>query len=284
MIALVITLGLWFFITGQQAPITSRFNEVRLNFRVSGEMEITNEPSRQVEITLTGDKGKLNPLDSGKLVVSADLSARGPGEWLVDLRPSDVIMELPAGVKIDKIQPDKVLVKLERREEREVEVKPEFEGQLPDGMEIYEKIVSPANARVQGPSSFVNSIDTISTEKIPLDNRKADFTVRQVAINLINPKVTVLDTVVDVMVKIGPKRSERNFTVHAQTPSGVNETIVVTLIGVPQELDKIDNKDIRIEWEKMSEDTLRPRPFLPDDFTRTISVKNIKPSMVTVKQ
>lgn len=284
LIALAITLGLWFAITGQQAPVTSRFNNVQLKFSVPGEMEISNEPLRQVEITLTGDKGKLDRLRDLEALV--DLSARAPGEWLVELKPGDVIMELPSGVKIDEIQPGKVLVKLERREEREVEVKPEFEGSLPDGMEVYENetSVTPAKVRVRGPSSFVNSIDTISTEKITLENRNSDFVSKQVAINLVNPRITVLDTVVDVSVRIGPKRSERRFTVQTQTPAGVNENITVTILGAPQDLDKITGKDLRVEWEKISEDSLKPVVSLPDELARSFVIRSTSPSIITIKR
>jgi YbbR domain-containing protein len=150
-------------------------------------------------------------------------------------------------------------------------------------MEIYETTVSPAKVRVRGPSSFVNSIDTVTTERIPLENRKTDFTAKQVAINLLNPKITVLDTVVDVTVRVGPKRSERNFTVHMQTASGATETFTVTLLGTAQEMEKINPKDIRIELEKISEDSAQAKASLPDAFNQTVTVKNVKPSVITVK-
>jgi YbbR domain-containing protein len=291
LIALAITLGLWFGITGQQTPDTRPFSEVRISFRVSGDLEISNEPLRQVEITLTGDKGKLDRLDKRDLVVSVDLSSYNQGERLVQLRPDSVSLELssggdlPGGIKVAHIEPSLVLLKLEPREEREVEVKPEFDGQLPEGMEIYEDetVVTPAKVRVRGPSSYVNSIDTVSTDKISLDNRKTDFTSKQVAINLLNPKITVLDTVVDVFVRIGPKRSERNFTVHAITPSGTSKTFIVTLLGGSGQLDNVDPKNIQIEFEKISEDSLQPRVSLPDAFGPNVSVKGVKPSVIPIK-
>lgn len=291
LIALAITLGLWFGISGQQTPDTRAFTEVRLAFRVSGELEISNEPQQQVEITLTGDKGKLDRLDRRDLVVSVDLSSYNQGERLVQLRPDNVSLELssgndlPAGLKITVIKPNLVLVKLEPREEREIEVKPEFEGQLPEGFEVYQDktTVTPARVRVRGPASFVNSVDSVSTEKILLANRTTDFAAKQIAVNLLNPKITVLDTVVDVMVRIGPKRSEKNLTVHAQTFSGATETFTVTLTGALAELEKITSKDLRVEMEKISEDAAQPKVSLPDAFSQTVTVKGVRPSVVTVK-
>jgi YbbR domain-containing protein len=284
LIALAVTLALWFGISGQQTPGSRPLSELPLKIRLSNEMEIINEPPRLVEVTLTGDKGKLDRLDKNYLTVSIDLSDRPPGEWKVDLKPADVtIEELPAGIKIDKIEPRSFLVKLEKRAEGEVEVKPEFEGHLPDGLEVYEEqtVVTPAEVRVSGPSSFVNSMDSIATDKISLEDRKADFSLKQVAVNLMNTKITVLDTVVDVFVKIGPKRSVRNIAVRAQTPWGTEQTLTVTLTGAQQDLEKVDSKAVRIEWEKLSDQTAKPSASLSAGSIAGITVKSITP--VTVK-
>jgi hypothetical protein len=283
LVALAITLALWFGISGQQTPDTRPYNEVRLNYRVAGDLDISNEPQRQIEITITGDKGKLDRLPRGDLMASIDLSGYNQGERLVQLRPDNVSLELasgndlPTGLKIIDIKPNLLLVKLEKREEREVEVKPEFEGKLPEGLEIYEDetVVTPALVKVRGPSSFVNSIDTVSTENIILDNRKTDFVAKQIAINLLNPKVTVLDTLVDVTIRIGPKRSERNFVVHAQPPGHAAEPFTVTLLGPQAELDKLAAKDIVIYF---TDDPATPKAKLPDEFSKTITVKSVKTS------
>ncbi len=281
LIALAITLALWFGISGQQTPDTRPYSEVRLNYRVAGDLDISNEPQRQIDVTISGDKGKLDRLPRGDLMASIDLSSYNAGERLVQLRPDNISLELasgndlPTGLKIIDIKPNLLLVKLEKREEREVDVKPEFEGKLPDGMEVYEEgtVVTPAKVKVRGPSSYVNSIDTVSTEKIALDGHKSDFTYKQIAINLLNPKITVLDTVVDVSIKIGPKRSERNFTVHAGSPSGTAQVFTVTLLGPQADLEKITAKDIVIDF---STDPATPYVKLPDEFGKLVSVKSIK--------
>jgi hypothetical protein len=281
LIALAITLVLWFGISGQQTPDTRPFSEVRLNYRIAGDIDISNEPQRQIDLTITGDKGKLDRLPRGDLMATIDLSSYNQGERLVQLRPENISLELasgndlPSGLKIIDIKPNLLLVKLERREEREVEVKPEFDGKLPEGMEVYddETIVTPAKVKIRGPSSFVNSIDTVSTEPVNLENRKSDLALKQVAIDLLNPKITVLDTVVDIFVRIGPKRSERNFTVHAQTPAGQPAVFIVTLLGPPADLEKVTAKEIGID---LSTDPDAPKAKLPDGLDKMVKVKSVK--------
>lgn len=289
LIALAIAVTLWFGISGQQTPDTRPFSEIRLAFRVLPELEISNEPLRLVEVTLTGDKGKLDRLDKRDLLLTLDLSSYTQGERLVQLRPDNVQMEmasgndLPPGLKIVDIQPNLILLKLEPREEREVQVKPEFEGRLPDGLEVYEDetVVSPAKVRLRGPLSFVTSIDSVSTEKILLDGRTGSFVVKQAAINLLNPKVTVLDTVVDVSVRVGPKRSTKTFDISASVPFGKRETISITISGPQTEMDKLTANDISVEFDQSSDNTLTPRPVLPEALRGVLTVKNVKPSAVS---
>lgn len=282
LIALAITLALWFGISGQQTPGSRALSEIKLSLVLGSEIEIINEPPRMVEVTLTGDKGKLDRLDKGSLAVSVDLSDRTTGEWLVELKPNDIVMDLPSGIKIDGIQPNRFLLKLEKRTDREVEVKPEFEGSLPDGLEVYEEetTVTPAKIRVRGPASFVNSIENITTDKISLENRDGDFNLKQVAVNLLNPKITVLDTVVDVSVQIGPKRTEKKFTVRATDPWGVSEVFAITLVGAPEYLSRVDARNLRIEFEKTAENNAKAKIILQPELAQNVKVKSISPSNV----
>ena len=93
---------------------------------------------------------------------------------------------MPTGVKLDEIQPNKIAVKLENVAERDIAVKPETEGRLADGFEIYNLAALPPKVRVRGPVSFVSALESISTEPIDLANHTTDFTVRQVPLNLSN--------------------------------------------------------------------------------------------------
>ncbi|HLM00601.1 MAG TPA: CdaR family protein, partial [Pyrinomonadaceae bacterium] len=220
LIALGITAALWLGVTGLQKPTSRRLNSVPLVLNFSSEMESTNSPLKEVDIVVTGDKTKISRLRSEDLVVSIDLTDVTAGERTIQLTPENINVDLPSGLKSDEIQPGKIAVKLERVEEREIAVKPETEGAVADGYEIYAQTVLPARVRVRGPESFVKSLDSISTEKITLDNHNQDFTKRQVGLNVVNPKITLLDTIVDVTLRIGEKRTERLFIVPYQTETG----------------------------------------------------------------
>jgi len=246
-IALLITVALWLGVTGLRAPTTSRVKKVPLILHFSNDIEATNSPVQEVELMLTGDKRRIDQIVlRGDLIVSLDLTDVPAGERTVQLTPENVLVELPTGVRLEEIQPSRIAVKLEAVEEREVAVRAETEGAIAENYEIYNRVISPTKVRVRGPESFIKSLDFVSTEKISLENRQEDFTVRQVALNA-KPKITFLDTVVDVSFRIGEKRVERMFTVPIQ---GETKSASVVLYGGRSVLESLKTEDLQVETVK----------------------------------
>ncbi|MGI9034816.1 MAG: CdaR family protein [Pyrinomonadaceae bacterium] len=275
LIALIITLALWLGVTGLRAPTTVRLRNVTLNPRVSNEMEITNSPVQEVDIVVTGDKAKIDRLNPHDLVMSVDLTDVKTGDRTVQLNPENVNLELPNGVKLEEIQPNRIALRLEKVEEREVEVKAETEGNVADGFEIYSQTVIPAKVRVRGAESVVRSLDSIMTEKINVENRREDFIARQVGLNVVNPNVTVLDGIVEVAFKIGEKRAERIMIVTVNTEHE-NKKAMVVLYGAHTILENLRSEDLKIELVKFDTGEMLPQLILPPNIQDKIEVRKIK--------
>ena len=244
--ALLITVALWFGVTGLRTPTSRRLKNVTLKPNLSINMEITNSPVTEVDLVVTGDKRKVEPINEENLIVSFDLTDAKVGEHVIQLTPENVNVELPTGVKLEEIQRNKIAVKLENVLEREVAVKPEIEGSVAEGYEIYSAVALPQKVRVRGPESFVKSLDFISTEKISVENRESDFNVQQVPLNVVNPKVTLLDAVVDVVFKIGEGRIERLFMVSVQGETE-SRKIKVVLYGSRSLLNNLRPENLQIQ-------------------------------------
>jgi YbbR domain-containing protein len=259
----------------KSAPVTVRLRNIPLNLRVSNDIEITNSPVQEVNLEVAGDKRKIEQLNLRDLVVSLDLTDVQAGERWVQIAPENVLLELPTGIRLEEIQPNRIAVKLEAVAEREVTVRAETEGALPENFEIYSRTVSPAKVRVRGPESFIKSLDFVSTEKISVENRRENFAVRQVALNIANPKVTLLDPAVDVDFVIGENRIERMFTVAAKTDAG-NKTASVVLYGGRSILESLKPEDLRVEVVKNETGEMFPNLILPVEFQGQVEVRKIK--------
>jgi len=206
LLALAITLGLWFAVNGQRTPTTERFSGVQLNFQLPGDMVISNDPSDEVELTLSGAKSDLNLINPRDLNVSLDLTDRRPGDRVVQLSPGRLKIDLPSGVRLEKIQPSSIQIRVEPVQTRELEIEARLEGKLAPGYELNGVSINPSKVRVVGPASNVNALTRATTETMLLEGRKEDFSVPQTAVDVPDPKIVVLDTLVDVT---GARRSLR---------------------------------------------------------------------------
>lgn len=274
LIALVITLGLWFGITGLRAPTSRRFTDVPLNLRVANDLEVTNSPVTEVEIKISGDKSKIDQLNQRDLAVSLDLTDIPAGDRTVQITPENINVELPAGFKLEEIQPSKIAVRLERIIERDVPVKPETEGGVAEGFEIYDKISVPPTVRVRGPESFVRPLDSVSTEPVSVEGKQESFTTQQVSLNVVNPKVRLIDTtVIDVMFRIGEKRLEKTFFVPVKTDKG-EKTVVLKLYAPHSIVENLRRDDIKIELVKTDKGE-SPKAVLPPEIQDKVEIREI---------
>lgn len=269
LIALAITIALWFGVSGK--TVTRRIQNIDLNLLVANEMQISNEPIKEVEITVTGDKQKIDRLTKDDLIVSVDLGDTLSGDRILELTAETVSLELPSGIRLDEIQPNKIAIVLEKVVEREVDVKAVFEGSLADGYEIYQKTITPSKVRLRGPESIVKSLDSISTEKINISDKKESFTEKQVGLNIADTKLTVIDTIFDVSLLIGEKRIERAFSTEIDS-----KAISFVLLGNRSDLDSVKIEDLQISLEKSTDGKVSVKIKLPDSLAESVEVKSSK--------
>ncbi len=275
LIALVITLALWLGVTGLSTPTTTRLSGIPLTLRFPNNMEITNSPTQEVDIVITGDRRRVAQLNKGDLVVSVDLTDIQPGDRFVQLSPENVAIALPTGIKLDEIQPNKIAVKLEPVEEKEVPVQIETTGEVADGYEIYSEQVNPPKVRVRGPAGFIRALTYVTADPIDLEGRNTGFTAQQIPVNISNPKATILDTVVDVTFTIGEKRIERLYLVPI-AGEAENRRATVVLFGGRSRFEGIKPTDMRVDILRNEAGEPVPQLILPAELQGNVEVRQIK--------
>jgi YbbR domain-containing protein len=280
LLALAITLGLWFAVVGQRASTTIRLRNVPLNFRLPAEMEISNEPRDEIEVTLAGSRRALDRVNIRDLSAYVD-AYYTPGERVVPLTPKKLSMDLPEGVTIEDVKPNTVSLRLEPRIEREVKVEARLEGQVPEGYELRHVAIRPETVRLRGPQSHVEAIASAPTESILLDEHTENFSVPQAAINIADQKVTVLNPTVNVYIEIGEVRIEKTFTnVSVREQTGTHHVqplkASVTLYGARSVLDKLRAEDVNITLEVAANGAITPHVELPTDIKDQVESRSIK--------
>ena len=277
LVALVITFALWVGVTGLSKPTQQRMSGIPLTLRFSNNTEVTNSPIQEVDIVISGDKRKIDQINKNDLIISLDLTDVQPGDRVIQLTPENVSISLPTGIKLDEIQPRRIAVKLEPVEEKEVAVNAVTDGEVPDGLEIYSETITPQKIRVRGPASYIKSLTSVTTDKIDLTNKGADFTAKQVSVNVSNPKATLLDTAVDVAFRIGEKRIEKTFLAQVKDPlkAETRKKAVVILFGAKSLLNNVRPDDLRVEIG-YDPDILTPRLILPAALEGKVEIRKVK--------
>src|SRR5829696_6128755 len=133
LLALGITLGLWYAVTTQRAPAQMRLRGMQLDFILPEGVDVGNEPVDEVDVTLEGSQGKLAELNARNLVARADLTDLRVGDRVLRLTDRNVLMDLPEGVRIVSITPRSLTLHLEPLVEQDVAVEARFEGEPPAG-------------------------------------------------------------------------------------------------------------------------------------------------------
>jgi YbbR domain-containing protein len=220
-LALLITLGLWMVVTGQRAPATIRLRGVQLEFLLPAGTEITDEPRDgfKVDVTLEGSRGDLDELNARSLVAKADISQLRPGDRVARLTDRNVQMEVPVGVRIVRIEPPNLPLRIEQSVERELEVEARFEGSPPEGFAVASVQVTPPRIRVRGPESHVSAMERAHTEQITLEGQRETLTLPQVAIDVQDREVTPVEQVVGVRVEITEASARRTLAGVAVRPA-----------------------------------------------------------------
>lgn len=274
LLSLAIALVLWLVVTGQNQPVTAHVN-VQLNFIRPPSLEISNDPPRTVDVMLTGSRNKLDDLTSLDLVATVDISEQRAGERVLRLTDRAQI-PLPQGVKVDGYQPSAIAVRLEPIIERQVSIEPKLEGTLPDGYEVYGVQPNKGSVTLRGPESRVLAVQKVLTEGIWLGGRTESFTAPNVAIQVADPKIDLIEPMVSVSVEIGERRVEKTFS-HVATISTNGErvqpsSVSVTLHGPASMMAPLKADEIKVVF-----DGAHSRVELPELLNGKVTLKSMEP-------
>ena len=280
LLSLAIAIVLWLLVTGQNQPVTAHVN-VQLNFIRPQSLEISNDPPRTVDVMLTGSRNKLDDLTSLDLVATVDISDQRAGERVLRLADKAQI-PLPQGIKVDGFQPSAIPIRLEEIVERQVAIEPKLDGKPVDGFEVYGAYPNKGSVTVRGPASRVNSLQKAMTETIWVADHRESFTASNVAIDIADPKIDLLEPVINVRVEVGERRVEKTFSgVPVSTAQGGKiqpATTSVTLFGGESLMNSLTPQDLKIVLDGPN---LEPRLDLPDALKGKITLKSVSTSKFT---
>ena len=287
LLALGITLVLWYGVTGQRAPVTERIAGAHLTFRLPEHFVVSNNPRADVDLTVTGGRQLLDRLRGRDLEVVVNLNEDGPGDHTLLLNSNSVKVALPEGVTLNRIEPNTVKVRLEASIERELPVEVPAAGQLPAGRELYAIRAQPATVRVSGPASRVNALNKVESEPVSLNGHNDNFGLERLRLLLPDEQVDLVDALVKVTFDIGEQRAERTLEgVATRGPEGFKaapEKAAVTILGPRSVIEQLRAADVEITLNP--KDEAAPAPMLNilrPEWANLLTLRAVKPTIFSL--
>lgn len=201
LISLAFAVILWFFVMGESRMEVTHIVPLEYESPPEGLM-IASEVPTSVSIRISGPRALQSNLSPNDISLTVDLHDLSAG--VTSFKRLEESLNIPVGLKITRISPSYVDVKLERVRDREVPVRVVLTGDPAPGFMVRKYKAIPAKVVVSGAESELKGVSEVVTEGIDLTHVQESFS-QTVAISYIGNYTRLKETkTVEVQVELRP--------------------------------------------------------------------------------
>jgi YbbR domain-containing protein len=248
-ISVVIAAVLWVVVLGSRSIEVTK--DIPLEIITPSHLVAANEVPEKVSFKLAGPKAFLRAiLDRPESPIRVNLSGAKAG--LVTYRFFSDNISLPIGVKVLSVTPASIMVKLETIKRKEVPVRLELAGHLPEGYQVTQATVKPTHVKIKGAESKIDAISEIPTQAIDLAQLKSTLTM-QADLDLARQGLEVEGGIPQVFIEITPVQANfkiKNVQVRVQSKFKVklDDPAVTVFVRIdPQSIATLDRSQVYAE-------------------------------------
>jgi len=195
--AVLIAVALWVQVHGQGDGSLSM--DVPLQVQgLPADMVLVNDLPDHVRVTISGLQSRLRELKQEDLIVPlpvADITTPGVVERA--LQAASIV--LPSGLHIQKIQPDRLELQVDRVVTRFVPVRAHLE--LPEGWQAKAVSVEPGEVRLTGPEVWLDALKEVETTPIRPKLENGSFEAKMGIESPSGKAIRLEDAKVQIMVR-----------------------------------------------------------------------------------
>lgn len=173
-ISLIFALLLWMFIMGER--------RLEVGYRVPLELQnipkslmIANEVPSMVDVRVSGPRTLQMKVSPNDISIIVDLTDLKPG--LTTFKRLEERLNLPSGLRVTRLSPSFIDLKLERIKQKLVPVKIALTGAPLTGFEIASVKGVPDEVIIEGAETELKSVSEVSTEDVDLNGVNEGFSL-----------------------------------------------------------------------------------------------------------
>lgn len=174
LLSLAFALILWFFVMGEQKQELSYAVPLAIR-NLPANLMVANEIPSQVDVRISGPRTLLMNLDPKDMGIAVDLRGLQPG--VTSFRRLEELFNLPGALKITRLSPSFVDVRLERIKDKKVPVKLVISGAPAPGFELREIQLAPAEVLVEGAEGELKNVAQAETDPVEIEGVRDSFSL-----------------------------------------------------------------------------------------------------------
>lgn len=174
LLSLVFALVLWFFVMGERRQEIGFSVPLKLE-NIPQDLMLANEVPNLVDVRVSGPRTLLMNLSPQDISISVDLKDLPPG--LTSFKRLDEKLNIPSALRVTRVSPSFVDIKLERIKEKSVPVVVQLEGAPGDGFRLAEVTPNPPKVTIVGAEGEVKDVREVATEPIVVTDVNESFSL-----------------------------------------------------------------------------------------------------------
>lgn len=166
-LCLLLVSGAWFTFTRGKTSFSSLEVPIEI-IKKHSDMDIVSTNPNKFKIILSGPGVLMRTININDINLFLRINDDKPGTYIYNITEKN--LSLPPGIKLVKINPSYVAVKLDKIIEKELDVQVNWIGKIDPDILITKCLIFPLKVKIQGPQTVLDTMSTIYTEPIKVDN------------------------------------------------------------------------------------------------------------------
>jgi YbbR domain-containing protein len=173
-ISIVLALLLWTFIMGERRLEVGYPVPLELQSIPKGLM-VANEVPSLIDVRVSGPRTLLSKISPNDISIVVDLSDLKPG--LTTFKRLEERLNLPSGLRVTRLSPSFIDLKLERIKQKLVPIKIIFSGEPLSGFKVGKVRSVPDEVIIEGAESELKNVSEVTAEKVNLKGVNEGFSL-----------------------------------------------------------------------------------------------------------
>ena len=162
-ISLVVAIGLWSFVGGEQRVDKNVMIPVEV-INLPRQLVISNQFKKEIEVAVNGPRTVILELDNKKITRQIDLSHATPGTTVIT---NDVdSIPVPRGVTVLRVQPSSIILSLDKLIQKKFPINPVTTGTPSPGYILKGLRMDPNEITITGPETVLTQYEVLRTKLI----------------------------------------------------------------------------------------------------------------------